>query len=218
MNQSIPETKLIFLKKKVTVWGRNNYVAFPWRETRNKWHAIVGEIMVQRTRAEQAIPVYNEFCRKFSSPLDYLKRPIPVFKRLGLHWRDKKLRKLIRIISKEGIPKNKTALLALPGIGDYIASAFLSLHAGVRESLIDSNIVRFYGRFFGFDTNQETRRKKWFRNLAESVTPGEGFREFNYGLIDFTRAVCKVRPKCEMCCLKKSCHYLSTAGSRVFPF
>ena len=45
---------------------------------------------------------------------------------------------------------NKIDLLKLPGVGEYIASAFRSFHFGKREFIIDSNVVRLYGRFYGW--------------------------------------------------------------------
>lgn len=94
-------------------------------------------------------------------------------------------------------------------VGDYVASAFLSLHSNQREVLVDSNIVRFYSRFFGFEANAETRRQKWFKELAEKVTPNKNCKQFNYGLLDFTRKVCKAKkPLCDACLVAKKCEFV----------
>jgi len=89
----------------------------------------------------------------------------------------------------------------------YAASSFLSLHAGVRASIVDSNVVRLYGRIFGLSTDAETRRKKWFLEIAEQLTPDTEFRDFNYALLDLTRKICKKVPLCQDCPINKYCNH-----------
>lgn len=95
----------------------------------------------------------------------------------------------------------------------YLASAFRSLHANQWDRIIDSNVVRFYGRFFGFETHGETRRKKWFIKLCEELTPLRKHQDYNYALLDFTRSICVSKPQCEICPLKRKCSFrASTIG------
>ena len=42
-------------------WGRRNARAYPWREQLPLWQALIAEVMLQRTRAEQVVPTFNEF-------------------------------------------------------------------------------------------------------------------------------------------------------------
>jgi len=163
--------------------------------------------MLQRTKAEQVEPVYREFTQKYKQPQEYLDVGANTFVNLGLPERNKQFNELNRIIALHGFPDNKAELVRLPGVGDYIASAFLSLHLGVRAALIDGNIVRVYGRFFGFETDPETRRKRWLKELAEDITPKQKHREYNYSLIDFAREICKAHPRCEECPVRRKCHY-----------
>lgn len=181
---------------------------FPWRNTTNQWHALVAEIMLQRTRAEQVVAIYNDFTREYASPSDYASDNTTLsFNSLGLKWRAETLRQLAEILSRIDIPSDSESLLKLPSIGNYIASAFRSLHLGIRDFIIDSNVVRLYGRYFGFQTNGETRRKKWFIDLADKLTPKKRFKEYNYGLIDFTRDICRIKPLCSLCLLNRKCFY-----------
>ena len=97
------------------------------------------------------------------------------------------------------VPDDYRTLTEVPGVGPYAAAAYLSLHTGKRAPIIDSNVVRLYGRFFGFDTGPETRRNKALIQLAERITPKRKFKEFNYALIDLTRAICGPRPDHDIC-------------------
>lgn len=202
----ILDNKIKYFRRRILTWGKQNFADFPWRHTPNQWHALVAELMLQRTKAEQVLPAYLSFCNTYQSPKDYISSSNPSpFISLGLYWRAGTLKRLAAILAHQEIPLDKSQLLYLPGIGDYIASAFLSLHAGIRAPIIDSNIVRLYGRFFGFPTDGETRRKRWFIELADSITPERSFKDFNYAVIDLTRMVCKPKPLCSECILAKKC-------------
>jgi len=197
-----------YFRSGIVKWGRKNFSDFPWRHTENRWHALVAEIMLQRTNAEQVLPVYKSFCKKYVEPGDFLKdRRARVFSSLGLLWREEPFRDLQIILSSQKIPCEKNDLLKLPCIGDYVASSFRSLHLNLRDVIIDSNVVRIYGRYFGFETDGETRRKKWFIDLSRAITPVRTFRDFNYGVIDFTREVCTPSSHCIECILKRRCSY-----------
>jgi len=168
--------------------------------------------MLQRTRAEQVLPVYRHFCRRFRTPGAFVQAGCPpVFDRLGLVWREASLRALAKALEDKAIPVDRRELLSLPGVGPYIAGAMRSLHFGVRDTIIDANVVRLYARFFGFSFDGETRRKRWLMNLADELTPRATSRLYNYGLIDLTRQVCRQIPACDVCPLALKCAYPTRA-------
>jgi A/G-specific adenine glycosylase len=135
---------------------------------------------------------------------------VEIIRPLGLHWRASPLHKLVQILKKDfkgEIPEDIDQLRMLPGVGDYVSSAYLSLHRNVKASIIDANVVRIYGRFFGFQFNGETRRKKWLIAFANRITPEDRFRVFNYSLLDFAGEICRSKPKCRACFLRFKCAY-----------
>jgi len=202
------------LRRGILSWGCANYVPFPWRNTDNVWHCLVAEMMLQRTRAEQVVPAYEAFAARYPNPEEYLlDHDSRVFASLGLHWREPLLRKMAAVLSRDGIPSDKRSLMALPGVGDYVASAVASLHLGQRELLIDGNVVRLYGRYFGCPTDGETRRKLWVRELTERLTPKQEFREYNYAMLDFTRSLCGRAPICQECPIRTACAYAISSHS-----
>ena len=207
---SVTEDEKKYFRRKILKWGRENFVDFPWRSCKNRWHCLVVEIMLQRTRAEQVVSVFNEFCELYRTPKDYLNNSTNnVFATLGLPQREELLKQLAqRLVEIRKIPTLKNKLIELPGVGDYVASSFRSLHLCLRDSIIDSNIVRFYGRYFGFETHAETRRNKCFMEFTLDVLPERKIRAFNYALLDFSMNVCKPKPLCESCIFKKKCTYV----------
>jgi A/G-specific adenine glycosylase len=48
-----------YFKTKLIRWGQSNFADFPWRNPHKKWYCLVAEIMLQRTKAEQVVPVYR---------------------------------------------------------------------------------------------------------------------------------------------------------------
>lgn len=197
-----------YFTQKILRWAESNFSLFPWRKTKNDWHVLVAEIMLQRTNADQVVSVYKAFTERYKRPGDLLKNSKPgLFNNLGLLKREKRLKALAEILVKQKIPEDKKDLLKLPGVGNYIASAYRSLHLGKRDVIIDSNVVRILGRFFVFSTDSETRRKRWLIEFVDQITPIKKFMDFNYGLIDFTRRICKTTPLCNRCVLRRKCNY-----------
>lgn len=216
--QSIKYWKIRQLRGKLQEWHKHNPVNYPWRDTNNHWHAIVAEVMLQRTRAEQVVPIYNSFVKKYPTPhsfiLHFKRTKVNIFGKLGLPQRNQLLYELALSINNHGIPSNKVDLMKLPGIGDYVASAYFSFHLNKREALIDSNIIRFYGRYLGFDYDGETRRKKWLNLLAKKITPIKNPRDFNYALLDFSMRVCMIKPQCNECPINLNCNYFKPNQKR----
>lgn len=186
-------------------WGRSNFAPYPWRSSRTSpWLGLAAEVLLQRTRAEQVIPVYEEFARRYPHPNFLVRESLPAFKRvvgpLGLHWRAPLIREMARQVSRRGTPPDDLIhLLELPGVGPYAASAYLSFHRDIRAVLVDSNIVRWLGRVFGFKTSAESRRKRWLLDLADQLTPRRGYREYNYAVLDLSMKICRTKPLCSKC-------------------
>ena len=199
------ESKTRTIREKIYEWGQRHYKNFPWRSTNNPFHGLVAEILLQRTRAESVVPVYQEFVERFESPEELAAAPVEDIKSLiyplGLHWRAPLLHRLGQALAqRSSFPSSIDELKDLPGVGDYTANAWMSFHGGKRGVLIDSNTVRLFARLSGRERNGETRRKKWLRTLADKVTPSQSAPSFNYALLDFTMNVCMpANPKCAQC-------------------
>lgn len=133
---------------------------------------------------------------------------LQVTQSLGLRWRTRFLSLLGKELAHlDKVPDNFSDLVSLPGVGPYVASAYLSFHRHRRGVLLDSNIVRFYGRLLGLPTGPETRRSRLFKELADEATPATETRSYNYAILDFTRVVCTPKPHCDRCPLQRMCVY-----------
>ena len=194
-------------------WGPLHFQPFPWREDDiPAWQGLLAEVFLQRTRAAQATPAFERLRSRYPTP-DALGRAGPeeiagLIRPLGLHRRAPRVYALASQLEESGgtIPLSLQGLQALPGVGPYVAAATLSLHLDRRAVLIDTNIVRVLGRLAAQAYGPETRRARWMREFAGSLTPQDSHRTYNYGLLDLAMTICTRRaPRCPECPLVALC-------------
>ncbi|AZB41514.1 hypothetical protein CEF21_03940 [Bacillus sp. FJAT-42376] len=202
------ENDITYFRAKLLGWGRENFYDFSWRSIDNLWHALVAEVMLQRTRSDVVEPEFIKFVEKYPTPEVYINdKGRDTFKNLGLPSRENILIEIANRLVKEEPLFEKNDLLAIPGIGNYTAAAVRSMFFKVRDTIIDGNVIRVYSRFFGFIRSEKLYRDKDFLALAENVTPVKKFRFYNYALLDFGREICAPIPKCPICPVKRKCEY-----------
>lgn len=200
-----------------------NYRDFPWRNPRRIWHALIAEVLLQRTRAKNVVPVYEKFIARFPEAADLktasLEEIESLIYSLGLKWRAPLLKQLCdRLAATNGkIPNTVEALLQLPAVGPYVSAAMMSFHCGRRGLIIDVNVVRWLCRMVDRPMDGETRRDLWLIELADSVTPRREVKQFNYALLDFSMEICAKVPKCEQCPLLDLCAYGQRRGQAPDP-
>jgi A/G-specific adenine glycosylase len=201
------ETRVI--RRRLLTWWRRQTFAYPWRSTDNAWLALAAEIMLQRTRARQVLPAYEQFARAYPTPESFLADPLAgrVTATLGLHMRAEVLVEAAQVMMA-GIPTVTKDLQAIRGVGAYTAAAWLSLHRGQRAVIVDSNVFRWLGRMTGRPYHRDPRGVRWVRDCADTLTPVRSFRAYNYAVLDFTMSICLPRqPRCSICPVRRLCEF-----------
>lgn len=214
------ENRKIAVSSTLLQWFVRNRRSFPWRETFEKpdpYIILFTEIMLQRTKADQVVPVYLEFVRKYPT-FEHLSRRsdleiLSFFGKLGLYWRARNALRLVRAIQKNlqyRIPTNIVELRKLPGVGNYVAAAVACYAFGQPIVAVDSNVVRVVSRLFGLKTTLDSgRRSKQLLEMATGLLPENGSRDFNLALLDFSATVCRPKPLCDICPLPGYCEFYS---------
>lgn len=214
---TIPSRKeVFFFRRKIISWFKNNGRVYPWRRTRDPYRILIAEMMLRRTKADQVVPVYNQFVREFPDIGTLAETGQAALERilypLGLKWRVPAFAAMAREVCEKyqfRIPDNRMELTSLPGVGEYVAGAVLSIAYGKREWLVDSNIVRIFRRYFGIKTSKEGRRDKHVIEIARIYASGRDPGRATMAILDITALVCKPgKPDCEKCPLRESCHYV----------
>ncbi|MBT9140308.1 MAG: Adenine DNA glycosylase [Dehalococcoidia bacterium] len=194
---------------------------FPWRETCDPYRILVAEVLLHRTRADQVVPLYELFLERFPN-VQALAKSTPdelleLFYSAGLQWRWK----LVHAMAVElqarfygQIPDDFEQLISLPGVSRYIASALQCFAFGYPEAILDTNTVRVTGRLLRLPITDSSRRSRLFRSVLQSLIDPNRPRDFNFALIDFAAAICRVKsPPHHECPLQGYCRsYKATIG------
>ena len=206
---------IVAFRRKLLYWFKGNGRKFPWRETSDPWNILIAEMMLRRTKADQVEKVYRKFIRIYKTPKGLFKgSPVKIkkiLKPLGLNWRQQNFFDLARVLVKDfdsNIPSTRDELKQLPGVGDYVAGAVLSIGFGEKEWIVDSNVVRVFKRYYDLKTSNEARRDKPVIELARAYANTTRPKEANLAILDLSALICcPTNPICSDCPVRMGCTY-----------
>ncbi|MDB5204300.1 MAG: HhH-GPD family protein [Candidatus Taylorbacteria bacterium] len=176
-----------------TVWQyhKKNRRDFPWRETRNPYHILVSEIMLQQTGVVRVISKYKEFLDQFPTieklAKAELRDVLHLWQGLGYNRRAKFLFECAKEIYKkyEGeFPKDLNSLKSLPGIGQSTAGAVLNFAFNVPTPFIETNIRTVFIHHF-FKDHKTKITEKEILELINTTLDTDKPREWFYALYDY---------------------------------
>lgn len=211
---------LTVLRERLSDWDFQYRRMFPWRTTKNPFHLMMAELMLRRTQARQVVAIYNVFVTKYADAQALANAPEGEVKQvlfsLGLAWRVPAFQQIAQRLVEEyngQVPASYEALIALPGVGDYVASAVCCFAFGQAIPIIDTNTVRIAGRLFGLPTHAESRRRKPIRTVLERLLDREHPQQYNFAMLDLAALICTpFNPQCTRCPLVSCC---TTGQERV---
>ena len=174
---------------------------------------MMAEMMLRRTQARQVVKTYENFIAKYPDACALAMAPAEEVAHslfsLGLAWRVPAFQQIARalVAQYEGmVPSSYEALVALPGIGDYVASAVCCFAFNQAIIIVDTNTVRVAGRLFGVPTHAESRRRKPIRALLQALLDTENPKSYNYAMLDLAALLCTpANPNCSVCPLLSYC-------------
>ena len=206
-------------------WFRANGRDLPWRKTRDPYHVLVSELMLQQTQVSRVVPKYAEFLVTFPT-LHHVARAKPkrvtdAWSGLGYYARARNLHALAKVVTDHGrdagstLPPDATALRTLPGVGAYTAGAVSSFAYERRAELVDTNVARVLKRVFAPALDVKSGRdQKQLWSIARRLLPRTGRATWthNQALMELGALVCTARvARCGACPVTAVC---STYGDR----
>lgn len=222
----ILQEKVESFVRALLTWAKNNTRDFPWRRTKDAYRILVAEIMLQRTRAEQVVPVYERFVEKYPDPHSLSKAPVSELRSeilsLGLEKRAHGLKKLAEQLVEEymgEIPNSRDKLVKLHWIGNYIANAILCHSFGVDVPTVDANFARVLVRVFSLKSKHPAQKDKRIWAFAQSLMPlvKGSARVLNLAILDLASKICTPKkPSCRICPLESVCDYAAKAQSPAY--
>lgn len=210
-------------RRAVLRWHRDHARTFAWRKSTDPYEVLIGEILLQRTRADLVAPAYEEFLRRWptysrlaGARLSDIRK---VIRPLGLNHRAVTVKALGNALTEVGgIPNQPEQLLSLPGVGPYAAHAVPIFAHGKDLPLVDWVIARVLRRYFGLrDDSRPNHDLELWERAREMARKGQA-RAMWLGTLDFAASICKPHPLCATCPLNETCVWgrdqLSTSGDQ----
>src|SRR5262249_15435829 len=157
------------------------------RQSYDPYEVWVSEVMLQQTQVETALPYYDRFIREFPT-VEALARAdeeqvLKLWAGLGYYRRAKNLMAAARdVVDKHGgqVPSDFEALLALPGVGEYMAGAILSIAFNKPYPIVDGNVRRVLSRLYGWA--EENPKALW--DAARLIVRQHEPRSVNQALME----------------------------------
>ncbi|GAA0202797.1 A/G-specific adenine glycosylase [Selenomonas dianae] len=188
----------------------------PWRDEPTPYHVWISEIMLQQTRAAVVRGYYLRFLDALPSVRalaavddDALMK---LWQGLGYYSRARNLKRAAEVIVREHegqLPKDFDALLALPGIGRYTASAISSFAYGEPRPAVDGNFLRVAARITAnaIDIAKDTSKRALESALATSYPSGREAGLLNEAFMDLGATICLPNgaPLCHTCPVAQLC-------------
>ena len=187
---------------------KKNGRTLPWRKTRNPYHILVSEIMLQQTQVERVTEKYEQFITAFPNFLTLAKAPLrkilEMWQGLGYNRRALALKRIAQTVVTKyngSLPSSFEELVKLPGIGNTTASEILAFAFDIPAVFIETNIRSVFIHFFFH--NRCNIRDAEILPLVEKTLDVSNPRRWYYALMDYGTMLKKLYQNPN----RKSLHY-----------
>jgi len=170
--------------------------------------------MLQQTQVKTVLPFYARFMGAYpdikSLAQSDLQDVLKQWEGLGYYARARNLHRTACLVvaDHDGIlPSDRPRLQKLPGIGDYIAAAVLSIAFNQPYPVVDGNVKRVLARLFEMDANvNQSTAIKQFKTAAHELIDARRPGDFNQAMMELGALVCTpANPDCDTCPVSFAC-------------
>ena len=214
------------VRRRLLDWYVANRRRLPWRETSDPYAIWVSEVMLQQTQVATVIPYFHRFMQRFPST-EHLARAdiqevLKLWEGLGYYSRARNLhRAAAEVASRYGgtVPDDPDAFRSLPGVGDYIAAAVLSIAFGRVLPVVDGNVKRVLSRLMEIDVPvNRSDAHRIYRAPAKRLISPDRPADFNQAVMELGALVCRPRhPACAVCPLADLCQARRNGSTATYP-
>ena len=170
--------------------------------------------MLQQTRVAAVIPYYEKFLERFPNVESLASAPqeevLRLWSGLGYYSRARNLQKAAQqIVANHAgqFPRQHDELLAIPGIGEYTASAILSIAFDDKYAVLDGNVARVVSRLNAIRGDlREPQRWRNLQSSADQLLERDSAGDWNQAMMELGATICLPRsPQCLLCPVAAFC-------------
>lgn len=209
-----PASPAPFATRLLHWFDRHGRKDLPWQHPRDAYRVWLSEVMLQQTQVSTVIGYFERFVQALPTLRDLAAADedtvLALWSGLGYYRRARFLHRAAQLcVELHGgeLPRDFTALHAVPGIGRSTAGAILAQAHGLRFAILDGNVKRVLARYHGirgYPGESAIEKQLWLR--AEEHTPHERIADYTQAIMDLGAAICVYpRPRCEACPLAADC-------------
>ena len=182
--------------------------------------------MLQQTQVYTVLGYYRRFLKAFPSvnrlAAADLQSVLKLWEGMGYYARARNLHRAAQRVMQDfkgKIPDSWAAFHGLPGVGDYIAAAVLSIAFDQPYAVVDGNVKRVLARLHKISAPvNQPQSNSSFKAAADKLLDVPRPGTFNQAMMELGALVCKPRnPACAACPLNKSCLAYQSRQVRDFP-
>lgn len=214
------------VRRRLLDWYAQHKRRLPWRETSDPYAIWVSEVMLQQTQVATVVPYYIRFMRRFPTPARLARADIQdvlkLWEGLGYYSRARHLHRAAAEVVRRHhgkVPNDPDAFRSLPGVGDYIAAAVLSIAFGHVLPVVDGNVKRVLSRLMEIDApvNRSDAHKIYRVPSLELICPDRP-ADFNQAIMELGALICRPkRPLCDDCPLGEVCLARINGNQAIYP-
>ena len=195
-------------------WYEEHGRELPWRVKGgahpDAYAVWISEIMLQQTTVQTVMDYFARWMKRFptlqalaAASLDDVLRQ---WQGLGYYARARKLYQCAQAVCARyggAFPRDREALLALPGIGPYTASSLCAFAFNQPETVVDGNVIRVLARYHGLEGEVDRER---IYPYAQKLTPVSAPADYASAIMDLGATVCRpTAPACLLCPWRDGC-------------
>ena len=214
-------------------WYDRHARRLPWRvppnagqvnEAPDPYRVWLSEIMAQQTTLKAVIPYFERFTALWptvealasASEDDVLRE----WAGLGYYSRARNLKKAADMVANDltgRFPATRDALMKLPGVGRYTASAIASIAFGEPVAVVDGNVERVMARQTRLE-EPVRQAKSLIEAQVQALVPEDRPGDFAQAMMDLGATICTPKnPACRLCPISRSCAAFASGEPTRYP-
>jgi A/G-specific adenine glycosylase len=206
--------EVLFLRQALNEWYAANHRDLPWRRTKNPYHIWVSEVMLQQTQVSTVLPYYQKFLQRFPDihllARANLQAVLKAWEGMGYYARARNLHAAAGMVLDQYlgvVPQNWQDFRRLPGVGDYIAAAVLSIAFDQPYPVVDGNVKRVISRLFAMEAPVNiSKSNKQYQGAAADLLDNSRPGAFNQAVMELGALICRPQsPLCAACPIQAHC-------------